>query len=96
MNICERWGRVCGYHVYNVIWTAVNNEILRCERDSSNLRDRYAVAVMKNGTIVDHLPMKVSCVCSLLLRSGWSITCTVVGTRRYSLDLPQGGMEIPC
>ena len=24
------------------------------------------------------------------------IDCTVTGSRRYSADLPQGGMEIPC
>ena len=27
---------------------------------------------------------------------GGSITCEVVAVRRYSEDLPQGGLEIPC
>ena len=60
------------------------------------MKDRYAVAVIKDGVIIGHLPRKVSRVCSLFLRRGGSIQCTVVGRRRYSSDLPQGGLEIPC
>ena len=29
-------------------------------------------------------------------KSGSSISCVVTGPRRYSRDLPQGGLEIPC
>ena len=29
-------------------------------------------------------------------KSGSSITCKVTGLRRYSSDLPQGGLEVPC
>ena len=29
-------------------------------------------------------------------KSGSSITCKVTGSRRYSSDLPQGGLEVPC
>jgi hypothetical protein len=25
-----------------------------------------------------------------------AILCTVTGSRRYSKDLPQGGLEVPC
>ena len=30
------------------------------------------------------------------MRNGGSITCEVIGSRKYSHDLPQGGVEIPC
>ena len=30
------------------------------------------------------------------LRRGGTIDCVVTGTQRYSADLPQGGLEIPC
>ena len=33
---------------------------------------------------------------SLFIRRGGTIECIVTGTRRYSSDLPQGGLEIPC
>ncbi len=31
-----------------------------------------------------------------IFRRGGIITCIVTGTRRYSSDLEQGGLEIPC
>ena len=65
-----------------------------CRREPTNKSDRYAVAVMKDS--IGHLPRKVSCVCSLFLLRGGTISCVVIGTRRYSVDLPKGGLEIPC
>ena len=35
-----------------------------------NSSDRYAVAVKNEGTIIEHLPRKLSRVCSLFLRDG--------------------------
>lgn len=87
---------VRGYHVYQAIWTAVVGEELVCEREPTNSLDRYAVAVLKNEIIIGHLPRKTSKVCSLFLRRGGTVSCTVTGMRRYSSDLPQGGLEIPC
>ncbi len=50
-------------------------------REPTNGSDMYAVTVR---------------VCSIFLRRGGSIHCVVIGGRRYSADLPQGGLEIPC
>ena len=82
--------------MYQAIWAAVVGEELTCEREPTNASDRYAVAVVKSGVIIGHLPRKISKVCSLFIRRGGSISCTVSGSRRYSADLPQGGLEIPC
>ena len=71
-------------------------EELACEREPTNTSDRYAVAVVKDGVIIGHLPRKISNICSLFLRRGGTISCIVSGGRRYSADLPQGGLEIPC
>ena len=87
---------VRGYHVYKDIWISSVGEELPCQREPANLHDRHAVAVMKDGTVVGHIPRKISCVSSCYIRRGGSILCRVIGTRRYSEDLPQGGMEIPC
>ena len=38
----------------------------------------------------------MSTACSLFIRRGGSIYCTITGRRQYSRDLPQGGMEVPC
>ena len=51
------------------------------------MADRYAVAVLKQETIIEHFPRKISKVCSLFLRRGGSIRCTVTGSRRHSSDL---------
>ena len=45
---------------------------------------------------VGHVPRKISAICSIFIRRGGSILCIVKGSRRYSSDLPQGGLEIPC
>ena len=87
---------VRGYHVYKDIWAEAIGEELVCIREPTNTADRYAVAVLRRETIIGHLPRKISKVCSLFLRRGGSIRCTVTGSRRHSSDLPQGGLEIPC
>ena len=82
-------GRDCcirGYHVYQEIWEAAVGEVLVCEREPRDVEDRYAVAVKKDGTVIRHLPRKVSRICSLFLRRGGSIHCTVTGRRRRSAD----------
>ena len=50
---------------------------------------------MKRSGVVGHVPKKISTICSLFLRSG-TITCEVNGSRQYSADLHQGGLEVPC
>ena len=92
----ERRCCIRGYHCYQPIWTAAVGEQFPCIREPFNVMDRYAVAVKKDGIVIGHLPKKVSRICSLFLRRERTIRCTVTGTRRYSEDLPQGGLEIPC
>ena len=70
---CKNKLCVLGYHMYKNIWEAAFRETVSCVRKSRNARDRYAVAVEKNSTVIEHLPRKVSCVCALLLKQGGSI-----------------------
>lgn len=85
-----------GYHVYKDIWEAAEGEVLPCSRELHNLRDPFAVAIKKDDIIVGHVPRIISATCSSFLRRTGTITCRVIGGRRYSSDLPQGGLEIPC
>ena len=88
---------VRGYHHYKAIWdAAIDGEVLSCEREVGNVHDTFAVAVKKDGIIVGHCPRKISSLCSIFIRRGGSITCQVNGNKRYSWDLPQGGLEVPC
>ena len=45
-------------------------DALVCEREPKLSSDRYAVAVENEGTIIEHLPRKLSRVCLLFLRRG--------------------------
>ena len=87
---------VRGYHKYKDVWVAPIGEWLLCRREDNNLHDLFSVAVIKNDYVVGHVPKKISTTCSLFLRHGGNIMCIVTGSRRYSQDLPQGGLEIPC
>ena len=60
-----------------------------------NLTDKYAVAVLKD-VIIGHLSKLLSQICSLFIVRGGTITCVVNGARRYSVDLSQGGLDVPC
>lgn len=84
---------VCGYHVHQEIWEATIGEKLLFMREPRIANDQYVVAVIKDDTIIGQYN---SCVCSLFLNRGGSISCIVSGKRRFSADLPQGGLEIPC
>ena len=44
-----------GYHIYKDVWRAAVVEDLRCERETSNAHDRYAVAVMKEDRVISLL-----------------------------------------
>ena len=44
------------YHIYKEIWNSTVGEHLICERETLNQTDRYAVAVIKDGVIIGHLP----------------------------------------
>ena len=87
---------VRGYHAYKDVWDATIGEQLPCQSEHGNAQDAFAVAVLKDGAIVGHVPRKISAACSMFLRRGGSISCQVTESKRYSADLPQGGLEMPC
>jgi len=75
------------FTLYEEMWVAAAGEVLECMRVPHNVQGRYTVTVKKMGTIMRHLPRRLSRVCSLFLRWGGTISCTVTGRRRYSIDL---------
>ena len=91
MESCVR-----GYHVYGERWIPVVGEVLGCTGEPGNRKDSYAVAVCKDSATVGHLPRKYARCFSIFLRRGGTISCEITGRRKYSRDLPQGGLEVPC
>ena len=89
-------GMICGYNVYKDVLNSNIGEMLPCTIERSNRYHSNAIAVMKGGTVVRHLPRKISFISKLFLElEGSAIECEVISGRRFSQDLPQGGLEIP-
>ena len=88
---------VRGHHIYKANWNPCEGEELFCCKEENNSHDPYAVVVMKGNVIVGHVLRKISAACSLFLeKEDTTITCTITGKQRYSTELPQGGLEVPC
>ena len=68
-----------------------------CKSTCTLEKAKICIGVVRKGrTVVGHLPRRLSRLCALFIRRGGSIHCSPTGKRRYSADLPQGGLEIPC
>jgi len=61
-------------------------EHLQCQQDVRNEYDLWAVAVLKPGLVLGHVPRKISSV--HCLRCGGVIQCTVTGT---TVNSPNNG-----
>ena len=99
MNVFVVDSCIRGHHVSKSFWTSSIDETLSCEREEGNMYDPYAVSMFQseNARVVGHIPRKISAACSLFLcHEGNTITATVTGHRKFSEDLPQGGLEVPC
>ena len=71
---------------------AVIDEEFPCKREDGKRFDPFAVAVCNGDIVIGHVPKKISSVCSLYIRGGGEIHCSVTGSRRFSADLEQGGL----
>ena len=80
-----------GHHVYKSVWNPVLGEQLTFERENSNSHDRHAVSVMKDGTIVGHVPRELSSVYYHFIGRGGITSCEVTGRRKHGV-----GLEVPC
>ena len=71
---------VCVYvriYMYLVLIVGFGKQLLvkyLCGREAQDTADRHIVAVKMDGTVIVHLPRKLSCVCSLFLMRGGAIS----------------------
>lgn len=85
-----------GFHIYKEVWEPTE-ELLTCSREPSNVHDPYAVSMKtRENVIVGHVPKVISSLCNIFIAQGGTLECRVTGHKRYSVDLPQGGLELPC
>ena len=64
------------HHIYRSIWTPIIGEKLVFEAQDDNEHDKLAVAVMKDGCIVGHVPRSISQVLWFYLKRGGHILCS--------------------
>ena len=55
------------YNIYKATWAAAIWEELVCTREATNAANRYTITVMKEETIIGHLPRKISKVCLVFI-----------------------------
>jgi len=78
------------HHEYKDIWDWCSSQ--RNVRDLGSIYDTFAVAVVKENTIVGHCPRKISVLCFIFIRRDGSITCQVDWWKtifiRFTLEIP--------
>lgn len=86
---------VRGYHAYKEIWVPFVGETLLLKREPTNVKDRSAVAVMKETEVVGHVPYNISSAVSMFLRRDCNKGFAEVTGN--SVNRGAGyGMELPC
>ena len=78
----EKMSVIRGHHIYKSVWIPFIGEELVVEAEDSN---KHAVAVMKDGCVVGHVPHCVSRVSWFFLKRGGHILCYV--TRKGKLGV---------
>ena len=64
-------------------------------RPGALVEDNYAIAVINNGKTVGHVPKFLTKLTFFFLKNVGKLHIRVTGPRRYSVDLKQGGLELP-
>ena len=64
-------------------------------RPGALVEDKYSIAVLANGQSIGHVPKFLLLLIFFFLKYEGMLSKKVTGERRFSFDLPQGGIEIP-
>ena len=86
---------VRGYHIYKEDWSPAVGDVLLLQRDPLNEKDRNAVAIVRDGSVVGHVPFNLAPLFSHFLRRELNKgTVRITGSR---VNRGGGyGLEIPC
>ena len=93
---CYEWpSYIRGYHDYQAIWISSVGEMLILKVEPTNRFDDFVMSVVKDGTVVGHVPKYASRVVSYFLKKVGSVGfCEVSGG---SVNQGVGlGLGIPC
>ena len=86
---------VRGYLAYMDIWAPEEKEKLILKREPENIKDKYAVAVLKDDLVVGHVPYNLARHFSLFLRR--EVNKGLAEVRGEKINRGAGyGLEIQC
>ena len=68
INSCMR-----GHHIER----PVLGKELKCQIEEGNVKDRYAVAILRENIVVGHIPRKITAGCYLFIKRNVSINCVI-------------------
>ena len=71
-----------GHHIYKHIWQPLVGEMLTLEREEGNNHDKFAVSLLKNATVIGHVPEEFSRVFWHFLSHKGIITCELTGQKK--------------
>lgn len=95
LNVTELQSYIRGQHVYKDVWTPVVGEVLLLQREPDNVRDNRAVAVLKEGQVVGHIPYNISAIVSHFLSRDYNKAFAEVTGDRVNRGGGYG-IEVPC
>ena len=95
VDVLEFQSYVRGYHAYMETWTPVVGEALLLRREPNNSKDRFAVAVYKDDTVVGHVPYNIAPRLSQFLKREVNKGFAEV-TGEKLIRGTGYGLEIPC
>ena len=93
-SVAEVQSYIRGYHAYKDVWTPSIGDVLLLKREPDNSKDR-AVAVIKDGEVVGHVPHNIASTVSQFLRRDSNEAFVEVTGERVNRRAGYG-LEIPC
>ena len=95
LQVLEVNSYIRGYHVYVDIWAPTVGESLLVKPEPTNPNNKKAVAVLKDATIVGHVPKNLAPRLFLFLRRDVNKAFAEVTGERVNRGAGYG-LEVPC
>ena len=86
---------VRGNHAYQEKWHPLQGDVLQLAREPTNATDKLAVAVIKNGDVVGHVPYNLAPTLSQFLKRDFNKAMAEVTGDRVNRGA-RYGLEVPC
>ncbi len=95
LQVLEINSFIRGYHEYTDVWVPFIGEPLLVKPEPTNAKDNKAVAVMKDSTVVGHVPRNLAPRLFHFLRRDVNKAFAVVQGERVNRGAGYG-LEVPC